>query len=122
MKSPFMFGSTVSTIAFTNRKIELKRLQSNLVNGINTTIISPRRWGKSSLVEYVTKKIRKDIEIYGGVKNILNFIPENPIMRPYDPFDKNVTVNNPNGYTFDPSYNYAPVQGIRSFLCLRLTF
>ena len=60
MKSPFMFGSTVSTIAFTNRKSELKRLQTNLVNGINTTIISPRRWGKSSLVEYVTKKIRKD--------------------------------------------------------------
>lgn len=55
-----MFGSTVSTIAFTNRKTELKRLQSNLVNGINTTIISPRRWGKSSLVEHVTKKIRKD--------------------------------------------------------------
>nr|MBK9652860.1 hypothetical protein [Bacteroidota bacterium] len=28
-------------------------------------------------------------------------------MRPHDPFDKDLTVNNPNGYTFDPSYNYA---------------
>lgn len=59
MKSPFMFGSTVSMTAFTNRKSELNRLQSNLLNGINTTIISPRRWGKSSLVEKMIKNIKR---------------------------------------------------------------
>lgn len=67
----------------------------------------------------LTKKIGKQVEIYGGVKNILNFLPKNPIMRPNDPFDKDVTVNNPNGYTFDPSYNFAPVQGARTYLGLR---
>lgn len=49
--SPFIFGNTVSSHSFTNREIELAKLKSNLLNGINTIIISPRRWGKSSLVE-----------------------------------------------------------------------
>ncbi|MBL0050163.1 MAG: TonB-dependent receptor [Bacteroidetes bacterium] len=68
-----------------------------------------------------TKKAGNDIEFYGGVKNILNFVPKNPIMRPHDPFDKDLTVNNPNGYTFDPSYNYAAVQGARIFFGVRWT-
>lgn len=69
----------------------------------------------------LTKKLNKGIEIYGGVKNLLNFVPANPIMRPYDPFDKyaNDPVNNPYGYTFDPSYNYASLQGIRGFVGIR---
>ncbi|MFZ4543280.1 MAG: TonB-dependent receptor [Saprospiraceae bacterium] len=69
----------------------------------------------------LTKKIGKDIELYGGVKNLLNFVPKHPIMRPNDPFDKYVTINNPNGYTFDPSYNFAPVQGARVFFGCRWT-
>jgi outer membrane receptor for ferrienterochelin and colicins len=62
-------------------------------------------------------------ELYAGVKNLLNFIPADPIMRPHDPFDKNVDdmVANPYGYTFDPSYNYAPVQGIRGYGGLRVS-
>jgi outer membrane receptor for ferrienterochelin and colicins len=67
----------------------------------------------------VTKVFKNNISIYGGAKNILNFIPQNPIMRPFDPFDKQVNINNPNGYTFDPSYNYAPLQGIRFFAGIR---
>lgn len=69
----------------------------------------------------VTKKFDNGIEVYGGLKNLFNFIPKNPLMRPFDPFDKNVDdpVNNPNGYTFDTSYNYASLQGIHGFLGLR---
>jgi outer membrane receptor for ferrienterochelin and colicins len=69
----------------------------------------------------LTKKLRKGIEFYGGVKNVLNFVPDDPIMRANDPFDKQVNdpVNNPNGYTFDPSYNYASLQGIRGFMGVR---
>ncbi|MGZ4043635.1 MAG: TonB-dependent receptor [Bacteroidia bacterium] len=71
----------------------------------------------------VTKTFNNKIEVYGGVKNLFNFIPRDPIMRPNDPFDKqaNDPVNNPNGYTFDPSYNYAPVQGIRGYAGVRVT-
>lgn len=69
-----------------------------------------------------TQRIGKQVEFYLGIKNLLNFIPKNPILRPEDPFDKRVNdpVNNPNGYTFDPSYNYAPVMGRRVMLGFRL--
>lgn len=69
-----------------------------------------------------TKSFRSRWELYAGVKNLLNFLPKHPIMRPNDPFDKTVNdINsNPNGYTFDPSYNYAPIQGIRFYAGLRI--
>lgn len=71
----------------------------------------------------ITKEIKSKWQIYGGVKNILNFIPkEDPIMRANDPFDKysNDPISNPYGYTFDPGYNYAPMQKTRFFLGVRL--
>jgi hypothetical protein len=57
--SPFIYGTTVSRQSFTNREKETEKLKSNLLNGINTMIISPRRWGKSSLVEKVISDINK---------------------------------------------------------------
>ncbi|MGI9531328.1 AAA family ATPase [Lutimonas sp.] len=57
MNSPFIFGTTVSEKSFTNREKEVSKLYNNLCQGINTTIISPRRWGKSSLVEKVIRDI-----------------------------------------------------------------
>lgn len=69
----------------------------------------------------LTKTINSRWEIYGGAKNLLNFIPKDPLLRPFDPFDKNVNVDNPYGYTFDTSYNYAPMQGLKGFLGIRYT-
>ncbi len=80
-----------------------------------------------------TYKWHNKFEIYGGIKNLLNWTPnkKNPflIARPNDPFDQNVqydsngnvmaTPENPYALTFDPSYVYAPNQGIRGFLGLR---
>lgn len=66
-----------------------------------------------------TKKFRKGLEIYFGIKNILDFVPQNPILRPFDPFDKHINENNPYGYTFDPSYNYSSLQGRRYFVGVR---
>lgn len=68
----------------------------------------------------LTKRFKNGLEIYGGLKNLLNFIPKDPILRPFDPFDKNVDVNNPFGYTFDPTYNFAAMQGIRGFIGVRM--
>lgn len=81
----------------------------------------------------ITKKFAKGIEIYGGVKNLLNFTPPaNSIARAFDPFDKNVqfdaqgqvipTADNPKALTFDPTYMFAPNQGIRMFLGFRWNF
>jgi outer membrane receptor for ferrienterochelin and colicins len=68
------------------------------------------------------KTFNNGLELYGGLKNLLNFIPKDPLLRPFDPFDKNITVNNPYGYTFDTSYNYAPIQGVKGFVGMRYTF
>ncbi|MBQ0152100.1 MAG: TonB-dependent receptor, partial [Chryseobacterium sp.] len=61
----------------------------------------------------VSKKWKSGIEMYGGLKNILNFTPKNPIMCPQDPFDTQVddVLNNPNRYTFVTTYGYASMQG-----------
>lgn len=69
----------------------------------------------------VTQPFSKGFEIYTGVKNLFNFVPKDPIMRPFDPFDKSAgdLNSNPNGYTFDPSYNYASMQGIRIYVGIR---
>jgi outer membrane receptor for ferrienterochelin and colicins len=67
----------------------------------------------------LTKKFKWGLEIYAGIKNIFDFTPKDPILRAFDPFDKHIEENNPNGYTFDPSYNYAPMQGRRYFLGIR---
>jgi outer membrane receptor for ferrienterochelin and colicins len=77
----------------------------------------------------------KNFELYGGIKNLLNFTPKqhNPflISRTNDPFDKNVqydaagkvlvTPDNPYGLTFDTTYVYGQNQTIRGFFGLRYT-
>lgn len=69
----------------------------------------------------LTKKFDNGIEIYGGVKNIFDFVPKYALIRAFDPFNNHVDdpVNNPYGYVFDTAYNYAPMQGARSFLGIR---
>ncbi len=70
----------------------------------------------------ITKQFKHGIELYIGVKNIFGFYPrEDVILRAFDPFDKQVDVNNPNGFTFDPTYNYAPIQRQRALLGMRWT-
>ena len=84
----------------------------------------------------VTYNGSKKYEIYAGIKNLLNWTPgkNEPflISRSRDPFDKNVqydgdgkviaTSDNPYGLKFDPSFVYAPNQGIRGFLGVRVNF
>lgn len=53
MQTPFIYGIATDKLHFTDREAETKRLKLNFENGINTIIISPRRWGKTSLVNHV---------------------------------------------------------------------
>lgn len=48
---PFIFGVATSGDNFTDREKETSRLVLNFQHGINTVLISPRRWGKTSLVQ-----------------------------------------------------------------------
>ncbi len=52
---PFIFGRVPATNNFTDREKETKHLKQNFKGLINTIIISPRRWGKSSLVDRVAE-------------------------------------------------------------------
>jgi AAA+ ATPase superfamily predicted ATPase len=56
---PFVYGRIVTGSEFVNREAELERLTINLQSGLNTILISPRRWGKSSLVNRAVEKISK---------------------------------------------------------------
>lgn len=53
MTSPFTFGKIAEGGFFMNRDAERKRFAANIHSRINTTLISPRRWGKSSLMNRV---------------------------------------------------------------------
>ena len=50
MKTPFVFGRLAKDNNFTDRAEETAHLVTNFKSLINTILISPRRWGKSSLV------------------------------------------------------------------------
>jgi hypothetical protein len=63
-KAPFTFGTIARGEDFTDRIEESRRLVANFHNGVNTVLISPRRWGKSSLVRHAAQQTmldRKDL-------------------------------------------------------------
>ena len=51
MDTPFVYGKVAHSENFTDRENETSLLVGNFNSLVNTIIISPRRWGKSSLVE-----------------------------------------------------------------------
>lgn len=57
---PFIFGVATSGENFTDREAETKRLLTNFRHGVNTILISPRRWGKTSLVQKVCRLAQSD--------------------------------------------------------------
>ena len=57
---PFIFGVAASGENFTDRKNETARLLTNFRHGVNTVLISPRRWGKTSLVQKVAALAQSD--------------------------------------------------------------
>ena len=50
MPNPFVYGEVVPASAFVDREVELDRLTDDLLAGQKIFLISPRRYGKSSLV------------------------------------------------------------------------
>jgi outer membrane receptor for ferrienterochelin and colicins len=130
VKTPQQFAPKVSgtySISYYVDKIGLTLDLTGRVNGPMYLPVVPNDfrpekspWFTTANVQ-LTKTFTNGIELYGGAKNLLNFIPKDPLLRPFDPFDKNITINNPYGYSFDTSYNYAPIQGIKLFAGLRYT-
>ena len=59
MSLPFKFGKVVEKRFFVNRHFEIDFIKQNILSQINITLISPRRWGKSSLVHIATNELSK---------------------------------------------------------------
>jgi len=103
VKNPFIYGETVSGDNFCDRALEMKELVTDIKNGQNVIIFSPRRYGKTSLIKEVLRKVKtqgiltfyvdlypainkgKFIEIYagaistgipGGVRQVVKMIRE----------------------------------------------
>lgn len=60
LDSPFVFGVQVEGDTFTDRREETERLKSNFTYGVNTILISPRRMGKTLLVDKVCSLVESE--------------------------------------------------------------
>ena len=59
MDNPFVYGEVVPGDAFVDRETELDRLVADLGNGQKVFLISPRRYGKSSLIRQTLDSLRR---------------------------------------------------------------
>ena len=59
MQNPFVYGEVVPAAAFVNRVDELDRLVGDLAAGQKIFLISPRRYGKSSLIRHALSAMGK---------------------------------------------------------------
>lgn len=71
---PFKYGKVIEPVFFVNRERELLLLQRNFNSKINTILISPRRWGKSSLVKKAASELalsnKKIVPVYVDLFNV----------------------------------------------------
>ena len=61
MNAPFQYGTLATKENFVDRVEDRAQLKSFLSSHINVMLISPRRWGKSSLVEALVKSAKREI-------------------------------------------------------------
>ena len=57
--NPFVYGEIVTAAAFADRIDERQRLARDLASGQKVFLISPRRYGKSSLIRYVMRGLAR---------------------------------------------------------------
>ena len=68
VSNPFEFSDPVVGDAFADRKVELKTLSARMLAGQNVILISPRRYGKTSLILNAQATVRRK----GGRTGIAN--------------------------------------------------
>ena len=59
MTNPFVYGEVVPAVSFVDRETELDRLTRDLLAGQKIFLISPRRYGKSSLVRQALRAAQR---------------------------------------------------------------
>jgi outer membrane receptor for ferrienterochelin and colicins len=144
-------GATLMDVSLTENKIKTRQLLTESFSGVwsisyktNTNITFdytgniygpmrlPLLGDKDPRAEFspwfsiqniqLTKKFTNSWEVYGGIKNLLNFTPPaNSINNSENPFDIGIDTEKNPELAFDPSYVYASNQGIRAFIGIRYT-
>jgi outer membrane receptor for ferrienterochelin and colicins len=145
------FGATLMNVSITENKTKTRQLLTESFSGVwsisyktNTNftidytgnIYGPMRlpllgendpraefspWFSVQNIQ-LTKKIGPSWEVYGGIKNLLNYTPpSNSINSSNNPFDEGIDTDKNPELAFDPSYVFASNQGIRTFVGLRYT-
>lgn len=69
-ENPFRYGAPVEAASFCDRTEELDALTARMRNGIHAFVLSPRRYGKTSLMLEALRRFRKDGG-RGGYANLL---------------------------------------------------
>lgn len=138
IKTPQLFAPKISGTFTASYKIPGILVLTDITGKINGPMylpVVPNDYRDEQSPAYCTLNLQftkaiRNFEVYCGAKNLLNFIPQNALLHADDPFNKpggkyfDATGNpradtNPYGYTFDPSYNYATIQGIKIYAGLR---
>jgi uncharacterized protein len=65
--NPFVYGEVVPSAAFVDREVEIDRLTRDLLAGQKVFLISPRRYGKSSLVRQALRAAGRSGALCVGV-------------------------------------------------------
>ena len=60
MANPYHYGSPVTGDQFTGRRTELRALLDRMHDGINVVVVSPRRYGKTSLINRAAERAEQD--------------------------------------------------------------
>jgi uncharacterized protein len=58
-RNPFRYGALALDEAFTDRKAEIRELETDIRNGQDVVLLAPRRYGKSSLVWRVAQRLAR---------------------------------------------------------------
>lgn len=96
MPNPFKYGTIVTGEDFADREEELKTIIKELKNGQNLLLYSPRRYGKSSLVNVALKKLTEEgiltafIDVYGCIflSDFIDKIVKETVVPAYEKMDK----------------------------------
>ena len=95
MENPFVFGEIVEQRHFVNREKELQNLIRDLADGQKLFLLSPRRFGKSSLVSLALLKLEKrhirtvniTVSSYANYEQFLEKFAER-VLRAAGPWDR----------------------------------
>jgi hypothetical protein len=59
LQNPFVYEGYEGPDYFCDRTVETEKLITNLTNGRNTTLISPRKIGKTGLIRHTLNQIKQ---------------------------------------------------------------